>query len=58
MSKSVGDEISRFWRLIVALTIREIENAKLKAKKYKIADGGGLSLLIQPSGGKLFRDAL
>jgi len=33
-----------FWRLTVALTIKEIENAKPKAKKYKMLDGGGLSL--------------
>jgi hypothetical protein len=35
----------------VALTIKEIENAKPKDKKYKLADGGGLCLLIQPWGG-------
>ena len=35
-----------FWRLTVALTIKEIENAKPKAKKYKMLDGGGLSLLV------------
>jgi hypothetical protein len=32
----------------VALTIKEIDNAKPKDKKYKLADGGGLCLLIQP----------
>lgn len=38
----------------MALTIREIENAKPKAKKYKILDGGGLSLLVLPTGTKLW----
>jgi len=38
----------------VALTIKEIENAKPKDKKYKLADGGGLCLLIQPWGGKFW----
>ena len=28
----------------MALTIKEIENAKPRAKKYKLADGGGLCL--------------
>jgi len=36
--------IPLFWRLTVAL--KEIENAKPKAKKYKMLDGGGLSLLV------------
>jgi integrase len=47
-------KIPQLWRLIVALTIREIENAKPKAKKYKILDGGGLSLLVLPTGTKLW----
>jgi integrase len=38
----------------VALTIKEIENAKPMAKKYKMADGGGLCLLVAPSGAKLW----
>jgi Arm DNA-binding domain len=36
----------------VSLTIKEIENAK--PKEYKLADGGGLCLLIQPWGGKFW----
>jgi hypothetical protein len=36
------------------LTIKEIENAKPKAKKYKMLDGGGLSLLVLPTGTKLW----
>ena len=38
----------------MALTIKEIENAKAKAKKYKMLDGGGLSLLVLPTGTKLW----
>ena len=37
------------------LTIREIENAKPASKPYKMTDGGGLCLLIAPSGAKLWR---
>jgi len=33
----------------------EIKKAKPKDKDYKIADGGGLYLLVTPSGGKLWR---
>jgi integrase len=54
MSQSVGKENSRLWRPTVALTIKEIENAKPRDKKYKLADGGGLCLLIQPWGGKFW----
>jgi len=39
----------------MALTIREIENAKPAGKPYKMADGGGLCLLVAPSGAKLWR---
>ncbi len=39
----------------MALTIREIENAKPAGKPYKMTDGGGLCLLIPPSGTKLWR---
>jgi len=39
----------------MALTIREIENAKPAGKPYKMADGGDLCLLIAPSGAKLWR---
>ena len=38
----------------MALTIKEIENAKASDKKYKLADGGGLCLLVLPSGSKLW----
>jgi hypothetical protein len=36
------------------LTIKEIENAKPREKKYKLADSGGLCLVVQPWGGKLW----
>jgi integrase len=40
--------------IVMGLTIKEIENAKPRDKKYKLADGGGLCLLVLPSGGKLW----
>jgi hypothetical protein len=49
-----GEWKSPFWRLTLALTIKEIENAKPKAKKYKMLDGSGLSLLVLPTGTKLW----
>ncbi len=36
------------------LTIKEIENAKPREKKYKLADSGGLCLMVQPWGGKFW----
>ena len=39
----------------MALTNREIENTKPIGKPYKLTDGGGLCLLIAPSGAKLWR---
>lgn len=39
----------------MALTDVAIKNAKPRAKPYKLGDAGGLFLLIQPSGGKLWR---
>jgi hypothetical protein len=39
----------------MALTIKEIDGAKSSSKPRKLADGGGLCLLITPSGGKLWR---
>ena len=49
-----GSKIGPFWRQIVGLTIKEIDNAKPRAKKYKMADSGGLCLLVTPSGAKLW----
>lgn len=40
---------------IVPLTPLQIINAKPKEKEFKLSDGGGLYLLITPSGGKLWR---
>jgi hypothetical protein len=37
------------------LTAFAIQNAKPKAKPYKLADGGGLHLCIEPHGSKLWR---
>jgi len=37
------------------LTNVEIKNAKPKAKPFKLSDGGGLFLWVQPSGGKWWR---
>ena len=40
---------------ILSLTDLQVKTAKPKAKEYKLTDGGGLYLLITPSGGKLWR---
>ncbi|BET98328.1 hypothetical protein TCT1_32490 [Xenorhabdus sp. TCT-1] len=37
------------------LNARQVETAKSKDKKYRLADGGGLYLEITPSGGKYWR---
>lgn len=37
------------------LTDTAVRNAKPKGKPYKLGDSGGLFLLVQPSGGKLWR---
>ncbi|WP_374527274.1 tyrosine-type recombinase/integrase [Novosphingobium sp.] len=39
----------------MALTDTAIKNAKAKPKPYKLGDAQGLFLLVQPSGGKLWR---
>lgn len=39
----------------MGLTIKEIEGARPTDKAYKLADGGGLCLLVPPSGAKLWR---
>jgi integrase len=39
----------------MGLTIKEIDNAKPDDKPYKLADGGGLCLLVSPSGARLWR---
>lgn len=40
---------------IMPLTDLQVKNAKPKEKNYKLSDGGGLYMLITPSGGKLWR---
>lgn len=37
------------------LTPSQVANAKPQAKPYKLADGGGLYLLVKPNGAKLWR---
>ncbi|MNB79997.1 putative prophage CPS-53 integrase [compost metagenome] len=37
------------------LNARHVDAAKAKEKAYKLADGGGLYLLIKPNGGKYWR---
>jgi integrase len=39
----------------MALSDVSIRSAKAKAKQYKLHDGGGLFLIVKPSGGKLWR---
>src|SRR5690606_14309081 len=39
----------------MALTATAVRNAKARAKPYKLGDSLGLFLLVQPSGGKLWR---
>lgn len=39
----------------MALTDTTVRNAKPKEKPYKLGDAGGLFLLVQPTGGKLWR---
>ena len=42
-------------RLIKPLTVVQIQSAKPKEKMYKLFDGGGLFLRINPSGGKYWK---
>jgi len=39
----------------MALTLFAIQNAKPREKPYKLADGNGLHLLVNPNGSKLWR---
>ena len=39
----------------MGLTVKEIDSAKPSDKSYKLADSGGLCLLVAPSGAKLWR---
>jgi hypothetical protein len=40
---------------IIQLSDVKVRNAKSKEKDYKLADGGGLYLLVSSTGGKLWR---
>ena len=40
---------------ITPLAPLQVSHAKSKEKEYKLTDGGGLYLLVTPSGGKLWR---
>ena len=40
---------------VLPLTPLQLSNAKPKDKDYKLTDGGGLYLLVTPTGGKLWR---
>ena len=40
---------------IQPLSELQVKNAKPKDRDYKLADGGGLYLLVTPTGGKLWR---
>lgn len=42
-------------RPVTPLTDSKCEAAKAKDKPYKLSDGGGLYLLVRPSGGKVWR---
>ena len=42
-------------RRTTPLTATEIKGAKPKEKNYKLSDGGGLFLLVKPTGSKLWR---
>ena len=42
-------------RLTTPLSDTQLKNAKPKEKKYKLADGGGLFMQINPNGSKLWR---
>ena len=42
-------------RLAIPLSNKEIDNAKAKDKKYKLNDGGGLYLIVNPKGTKSWK---
>lgn len=53
----MGAIANRFgkWPPTMALTDTAVRNAKPREKPYKLGDSLGLFLLVQPSGGKLWR---
>jgi len=42
-------------RTVKPLSAKKVENAKAKEKKYKLSDGGGLFLQVNPNGSKFWR---
>jgi len=42
-------------KLAIPLTDIQVKNAKPKDKLYRLTDGGGLYLLINPDGAKYWR---
>jgi hypothetical protein len=42
-------------RTIKLLSAKKVENAKAKEKKYKLSDGQGLFLQVNPNGSKFWR---
>lgn len=42
-------------RQVLPLTDVRVKNAKSRLKEYKLADGGGMYLLVHPKGGKYWR---
>lgn len=42
-------------KIVTPLTLGQVKSARPKDKLYKLADGGGLSLWVLPSGGKSWR---
>ncbi|HEU4856918.1 MAG TPA: integrase arm-type DNA-binding domain-containing protein, partial [Rhodanobacteraceae bacterium] len=40
---------------MIGLTLPKVKNAKPRGKPYKLADGMGLALLVEPTGAKLWR---
>jgi len=40
---------------VLPLTSTNVKNTKPKNSDYKLTDGGGLYLLVTPTGGKLWR---
>lgn len=51
----MGVVVNPLFKLPPMLTEVAVRNAKPKNKPYKLADGGGLFLWVQPSGGKWWR---
>ena len=42
-------------RTVKPLSAKKVENAKSKEKKYKLSDGAGLFLQVNPNGSKFWR---